>query len=148
MRTATRLSGTRRRLSDMHYKQAHAAYEPTTPPAEIRAANDAQRRQQLLDAPISDIEDLIPVLGENVMKRGMDLRIDKPRPDQLCEKCVASFNPAPMGGPMSLPHYLEEQNHRLRAALNAINEHAKVSSGHEAVQALLLSGALKAEDIA
>jgi hypothetical protein len=82
------------------------------------------------------------------LERGMDLRIDKPRPDQLCEKCVASFNPAPMGGPMSLPHYLEEQNHRLRAALNAINEHAKVSSGHEAVQALLLSGALKAEDIA
>jgi hypothetical protein len=71
----------------MHYKQARAAYEPTTPPAEIRAANDAQRRQQLLDAPISDIEDLIPVLVENVKKTGESFRLAQ---EELAEALLVS----------------------------------------------------------
>lgn len=55
-----------------HYKVAREAFEPSTP---LRAANDAQRRQLLLAAPISDIEDLIPVLADRVKTTGEAFRL-------------------------------------------------------------------------
>ncbi len=68
----------------MNYKQARAAFEPSP---SVREANDAQRRQQLLDAPISDIEDLIPVLAENCRKTREAARRAE---DELAEALLVS----------------------------------------------------------
>lgn len=49
------------------------------------------------------------------MEVGQALTVSTPA--LVCQRCEEAFKPAPVGGPMSLPHYLEVENKRLRDAL-------------------------------
>jgi len=48
------------------------------------------------------------------LEKGAELREHLAGDEKTCSKCFDIFNPAPIGGPMSLPHYLEAENKRLR----------------------------------
>jgi len=48
------------------------------------------------------------------LEKGADLLNNLPSSDHLCATCEPKFNPAPIGGPMVLPHYLERENQQLR----------------------------------
>lgn len=51
------------------------------------------------------------------MEIGQALTVSTPA--LVCQRCEEQYKPAAMGGPMSLPHYLEAENKRLRDALAA-----------------------------
>lgn len=67
-----------------NHKDARAAFEPSP---SARVANDAQRRQLLLQAPVRDIEDLIPVLVEKVKATGEAFRLAQ---EELAEALLVS----------------------------------------------------------
>lgn len=65
------------------------------------------------------------------LENGMDLVHPSPPAQLLCPTCEAQYKPAPIGGPMNLPHYLEAENARLKARV------AELEAGLEQLSAKL-----------
>jgi hypothetical protein len=49
------------------------------------------------------------------MEIGQALTVSTPA--LVCQRCEEQYKPAAMGGPMSLPHYLEKQNEALKGLI-------------------------------